>query len=274
MGAGDHGAAGGGRLDRRARERVGRGGGDRDEIRGPEHRLDVVAEADQPEPPIDAEAAGELEQAARSPLGPRPRLAGEHPDRTTFVQRRLGERANEHVLSLPIGDSPEHRDHRLLEIEPERAARVAARSPVRLPRQSVVEHLDRVGGPELGGRGVRDARQRGGGREQRPVAGPQPPEPRVDLAHVPHVRNPPGAAAAAPPSTTEVFEWTSATRRRRTSAPSVAASRASAAAIDATPAAVACSRRSTLRAAYVHLNAGGAQVVGERPADGSTTSGR
>ncbi len=138
MSAGDDRAAGGPRLDRSPWQRVGRRRGDRDHVGGAIDVLDVVAEADERHAVADAERGGEIPYPLQPSGHARPGVTGDQPDRTELAQRRLTERADEHVLTLPVRDAAQDRAHDRGE-----PARAQCRPPDRADRTD--EHLDPSG---------------------------------------------------------------------------------------------------------------------------------
>ena len=126
---GDDAAARRGRLERGVGQRVGPRRGDHDDVGGAVDRLDVVAEADQPQPVAEPELGTELAQLAWQRLSG-PGVAGDQADGADRAQRRLGQRARQHLLALPAGDAPEHRDDEGVawQSERQRAATAGARS--------------------------------------------------------------------------------------------------------------------------------------------------
>jgi hypothetical protein len=121
VGGGDDGQPGRGRLERRAGQRIGLGARHGGGVGRGEHRADVGAEAEEPHAIGDPEAGGELAQLALAALLARPRGAGDEGERAALGQRRLGERAQEHVLALPRRQPPDDRHREPVGRHPERA---------------------------------------------------------------------------------------------------------------------------------------------------------
>ena len=153
---------------------------------------------DQPHAHVEPELAHQPAQRPLVLLLPRPGVAGDDDPGVGDP----GDRSQEHVLTLPGGDSseddadePVRRGRGRRARQPWGAGTAAARGapvgvgqtiPTWLPGEAVVEHAcARLAGRELRAHGLRDARQRGRGQQQAAVG--RPGRLGVDLAHVPDV---------------------------------------------------------------------------------------
>jgi hypothetical protein len=113
----------------------------------------------------------------------RPCVAGHERDSLGAREPRLGDRADEDLLTLPRRQAAEHGADERARREAEGGARLGPRGSPGRGRHALVEHTRAGRGSELRAHGLRRARERVGAEQEAAVAWPPAREVGVDLAH-------------------------------------------------------------------------------------------